>query len=167
MNVLPTSIYIVKLGTMSTFSTSSRTTDYRILHYRTQTLVFFHSFSWSIAKLDIRKHSNRFSYLENQRQRLCEQFTHRSPYLLWLHWCPDSPRPREYSGSLYAERTKNSSTTNLYIIFERALSWILLENSFQFYGKHYLQTLGRATSTKIAVAFTNIFMAKVETEIFN
>ena len=45
VNVLPTSIYIVKLGTMSTFSTSSRTTDYRILHYRTQTLVFFHSFS--------------------------------------------------------------------------------------------------------------------------
>ena len=39
------------------------------------------------------------------------------------------------------------------------------ENSFQFYGKHYLQTHGAAMVTKMAVAFANIFMAKVETEI--
>ena len=52
-------------------------------------------------------------------------------------------------------------------LLERALSLILQENSFQFYGKHYLQTHGTAMGTKMAVAFANIFQAKVETEILN
>ena len=33
--------------------------------------------------------------------------------------------------------------------------------------KNYLQTHGTAMGTKIAVAFANIFMAEVETEILN
>ena len=45
------------------------------------------------------------------------------------------------------------------------LSLILQENSFQFNGKDYLQTHGTAMGTKMAVAFANIFMAKIETEI--
>ena len=45
------------------------------------------------------------------------------------------------------------------------LSLILQENSFQFNGKDYLQTHGTAMGTKIAVAFANIFMAKIEKEI--
>ena len=45
------------------------------------------------------------------------------------------------------------------------LSLILLENSFQFNLKHYLQTHGTAMGTKMAVAFANIFMAKTETEL--
>ena len=43
----------------------------------------------------------------------------------------------------------------------------LEENSFQFFGKHYLQTHGTAMSTKMAVLLANIFMARVETEISN
>ena len=45
------------------------------------------------------------------------------------------------------------------------LSLILLENSFQFNLKDYLQTRGTAMGTKMAVAFANIFMAKIEKEI--
>ena len=45
------------------------------------------------------------------------------------------------------------------------LSLILEENSFQFSGKDYLQTHGTAMGTKMAVAFANIFMAKLEKEI--
>ena len=45
------------------------------------------------------------------------------------------------------------------------LSLILQENSFQFSGKEYLQTHGTAMGTKMAVAFTNIFMAKIEKEL--
>ena len=45
------------------------------------------------------------------------------------------------------------------------LQLILKENSFQFNGKHYLQTHGTAMGTKMAVAFANIFMSAVETEI--
>jgi len=45
------------------------------------------------------------------------------------------------------------------------LNLILQENSLQFSGKDYLQTHGTAIGTKIAVAFANIFMAKIEIEI--
>lgn len=45
------------------------------------------------------------------------------------------------------------------------LSLILKENSFDFNGKNYLHTYGKAMGTKMAVAFANIFMAKVEKEI--
>ena len=45
------------------------------------------------------------------------------------------------------------------------LSLILQENSFRFNGKDYLQTHGTAMGTKMAVAFANIFMAKIEREI--
>ena len=44
------------------------------------------------------------------------------------------------------------------------LSLILLENSFQF-KENYLQTDGTAMGTKMAVAFANIFMDKIEKEI--
>ena len=50
---------------------------------------------------------------------------------------------------------------------KRALKLILQENSFEFNGKNYLQTHGTAMGTKMAVAFANIFMAVVETEILN
>ena len=45
------------------------------------------------------------------------------------------------------------------------LSLILQKNLFQFNGKDYLQTHGTAMGTKMAVAFANIFMAKIEQEI--
>ena len=45
------------------------------------------------------------------------------------------------------------------------LRLILKENSFQFNGKNYLQIHGTAMGTKMAVAFANIFMAYIETEI--
>ena len=49
----------------------------------------------------------------------------------------------------------------------KMLRLILKENSFQFCGSDYLQTHGTAMGTKMAVAFANIFMSAVETEIIN
>ena len=46
------------------------------------------------------------------------------------------------------------------------LSLILLENSFQFNLKDYLQTHGTAIGTKMAVTFANIFMAKQKKNLF-
>ena len=45
------------------------------------------------------------------------------------------------------------------------LQLILGEYSFSFNGRNYLQTHRTAISTKMAVAFANIFMSEVETEI--
>ena len=42
---------------------------------------------------------------------------------------------------------------------------ILKENSFQFNGKHYLQTHGIAMGSKMAVAFAVIFMAHIEKQL--
>ena len=61
-------------------------------------------------------------------------------------------------------KNKPPIPTNL---LERALRLILTENSFQFKGKDYLQIHGTAMGTKMAVAFPNIFMAKIETEILS
>ena len=36
------------------------------------------------------------------------------------------------------------------------------ENSFQFNGADFLQSHGTAMGTKMAIAFANIFMAKIE-----
>ena len=44
------------------------------------------------------------------------------------------------------------------------LGVILIENSFEFNGKNYLQTHGVAMGTKTAVSFANIFMAEIETK---
>ena len=49
----------------------------------------------------------------------------------------------------------------------KMLRLILKENSFQFCRSDYLQTHGTAMGTKMAVAFANIFMSAVETEIIN
>ena len=48
-------------------------------------------------------------------------------------------------------------------LLDKALRLILQENSFQFNGGNYLQTQRTAMGTKTAVAFANIFMAKIET----
>ena len=50
-------------------------------------------------------------------------------------------------------------------LLSEMLSPILLESLFQFNEKDYLQTHGTAMGTKMAVAFANIFMAKIEKEI--
>ena len=47
------------------------------------------------------------------------------------------------------------------------LRLILKENSFQFNGKHYLQTYGTAMGTRTAVSYANIFMAHIETAILS
>ena len=52
-------------------------------------------------------------------------------------------------------------------LLEQALRLILQENSFQFNGKNYLQIHGTVMGTKMAVAFANIFMSKVETDILS
>lgn len=50
-------------------------------------------------------------------------------------------------------------------LLREMLCLTLQENSFQFLGKNYTQTHGTAMGTKVAVAFTNIFMAKIGNEI--
>ena len=45
------------------------------------------------------------------------------------------------------------------------LSLILQENLFRLNGSYYLQTNGTAMGTKMAIAFTNILMAKIERQI--
>ena len=45
------------------------------------------------------------------------------------------------------------------------LTLILKENSFRFNGKNYLQIYDTAMDTKMAVAFANIFMANIRTQI--
>ena len=50
-------------------------------------------------------------------------------------------------------------------LLREMLCLILQENSFQFQGRNYLQTHGTARAAKMAVAFVNIFMAKMENEI--
>jgi len=47
------------------------------------------------------------------------------------------------------------------------LGLILQENSFELNDKNYLQIHGTAMGTKMAVAFANIFMSSVGTEIIS
>lgn len=47
------------------------------------------------------------------------------------------------------------------------LSLLLKQKSFVFKGDKYLQTHGKAMGTKMEVAFANIFMAKIETNLLN
>ena len=56
---------------------------------------------------------------------------------------------------------KNPPIPSRYL--RQMLSLILQENKFN--GKDYLQTHGTAMGTKMAVAFANIFMAKIEIRI--
>ena len=49
----------------------------------------------------------------------------------------------------------------------RMLCLILKENSFQLNKRYYLQTHGSAIGTKRAVAFANIFLAKMEKGIIS
>ena len=46
-------------------------------------------------------------------------------------------------------------------------SLILQENSSQFNEQNYLQTHGNPMGTETAVAFANIFMAKIEVQILD
>ena len=55
----------------------------------------------------------------------------------------------------------------LYITCGKCLDLFIKENSFQFNGKHQLQTHGTAMDTKTAVSFANIFMAHIETTILS
>ena len=48
---------------------------------------------------------------------------------------------------------------------QETLTLILNENYFQFNGRKYLKIHGTAMGTKMAVAFGNIFMANIETQI--
>ena len=70
---------------------------------------------------------------------------------------------------LYALHTKNfTEATGPPVptrFLSEMLSLILLENSFQFNLKDYLETHGTAMGTKMALAFANIFIAKIEKEI--
>ena len=53
------------------------------------------------------------------------------------------------------------------LYLKEMLSLILKENFFQLNGKNYVQIHGTAMGTKFAVAFANVFMANIETEILS
>ena len=63
----------------------------------------------------------------------------------------------------------NITTTTISLILTSTLrdlmKLILKENSFHFNGKHFLQTHGIAMATKMAVAFSVIFMAHKEKQL--
>ena len=61
----------------------------------------------------------------------------------------------------------STKTTLLFlrIYLREMLRLILKENSFQFNGKHHLQTHSTAMGKKTAVPFANIFIAYIETQI--
>ena len=50
---------------------------------------------------------------------------------------------------------------------KQMLGLILKENSLEFKGENYLQTHGTAMGTKMAVAFANIFIAEIKTNLLN
>ena len=50
-------------------------------------------------------------------------------------------------------------------VWEAICYLTLKENSFQFCGSNVLKTHGTAMGTKMAVAFANIFMARIENQI--
>ena len=59
---------------------------------------------------------------------------------------------------------KKLKATYLPSILREILYFILSENSCQYCGSSYLQTHGTVMGAKIAVAFANIFMARIETK---
>ena len=65
------------------------------------------------------------------------------------------------------ENFHNNNPPSHYL--KQMLGLILEENSFEFKGENYLQTHGTAMGTKMAVtvAFANIFMAEIETNLLN
>ena len=65
----------------------------------------------------------------------------------------------------YTRTYHNERVLALYAMHTKSLIRTYKKNSFQFNGKDYLQRLGTAMGTKMAVAFANIFMAKIEKEI--
>ena len=69
---------------------------------------------------------------------------------------------KKLAGIFYGENTPIPTQS-----LRRIFKLILQEFAFGFNGKNYLQTHGTAMGTKMAVAFANIFMSVVETEILN
>ena len=63
------------------------------------------------------------------------------------------------------ENVHNNNPPILTNYFKEMLRLILKENSFQFNGKNHLQIHGTAMGPKMAVAFANILMAGLETQI--
>ena len=82
----------------------------------------------------------------------------------WLSQTPNPPRILEWKA--YEDFYKNHLPIPTKFL-RQMLCLILKKNSFQFNRRHYLQTDGTATVTKMTVAFANIFMAKREKGIIS
>ena len=85
------------------------------------------------------------------------------PYL--FQWTSQAYTQTYHNERVYAKHTNNFTKETLQCPYQVFLSLIILENLLQFNEKDYLQTHGTAMGTKMAVAFANIFMAKIEKEI--
>ena len=71
--------------------------------------------------------------------------------------------------SLYTNTPHKEGVTTVCHVYENfqrnALSFFYINrNSFQLCGSNYLQTHGTAMGTKMAVAFANIFMVRLENQ---
>ena len=78
--------------------------------------------------------------------------------------------PQEEGTQTVSSAYENFHNNNPHIpshYLKNVLGLILKENSFEFKGENYLQTHGTATGTKMAVAFANIFIAEIETNLLN
>ena len=77
-----------------------------------------------------------------------------------------SHKRREFKCSAYENFHNNNPPISSHHL-KKMLGLILKENSFEFKGENYRQTHGTAMGTKMAVAFANIFMAEIETNLLN
>ena len=87
-----------------------------------------------------------------------------------MGYCINTNIPQEEGITTVCRAYKNFHRNNPPITtqyLKEMLSLILKENSFQFNGKDYLQIHGTAMSAKMAIAFANIFMANIETQILS
>ena len=103
----------------------------------------------------LRKTSDFFGNLRKWSCRL-QKFQHSQDKNLTLI------SQKKLAGIFYGENTPIPTQS-----LRRIFKLILQEFAFGFNGKNYLQTHGTAMGTKMAVAFANIFMSVVETEILN
>ena len=65
---------------------------------------------------------------------------------------------------LAIHKPPDSLPQNNYII--ELLEVVLINNHFEFNGKHYHQVSGTATGTKLAPSYANLFMTKFEKNIY-
>ena len=79
---------------------------------------------------------------------------------------PHTPHNEGLDAIRHALDGKENQETPTNLIVDLA-ELVLRNNNFEFDGKHYLQTLGMAIATKMAPAYANIFMDRLEQRLLS